>query len=233
MQRFFWLGVVAPGGTPPAIVNKLNAALRETLAFPETRQRLANFDADVAIGSPEEFRKMLADELAFWERFRVYLRRFPPPAADQAFVDVATSVGLLDDRSPFAEPNPELAAVLTQGATNARALLESLASGQGTQPGTWTSALHMFDYNLDRCGLGTIDTPDWKIGDRKQFIEAVRQALYASKICSYAQGFVQLQAAAEEYRRRILGRFEQTLRARPLANAAAQPTNRTDAAVSE
>jgi 6-phosphogluconate dehydrogenase len=30
------------------------------------------------------------------------------------------------------------------------------------------------------------------------FIESVRQALYASKICSYAQGFVQLQAASEE-----------------------------------
>ncbi|MEX2142473.1 MAG: NADP-dependent phosphogluconate dehydrogenase [Pirellulales bacterium] len=36
-------------------------------------------------------------------------------------------------------------------------------------------------------------------GDRKQFIEQVRQALYASKICSYAQGYVQLQAAAEEH----------------------------------
>jgi 6-phosphogluconate dehydrogenase len=35
-------------------------------------------------------------------------------------------------------------------------------------------------------------------GDRKEFIESVRQALYASKICSYAQGFVQLQAAAKE-----------------------------------
>jgi 6-phosphogluconate dehydrogenase len=35
-------------------------------------------------------------------------------------------------------------------------------------------------------------------GDRKQFIEQVRQALYASKICSYAQGYVQLQAAAHE-----------------------------------
>src|SRR5262245_57198939 len=35
-------------------------------------------------------------------------------------------------------------------------------------------------------------------GDKKQFIEAVRQALYASKICSYAQGYVQLQAAAKE-----------------------------------
>ncbi|MEN6459384.1 MAG: NADP-dependent phosphogluconate dehydrogenase [Thermoguttaceae bacterium] len=36
-------------------------------------------------------------------------------------------------------------------------------------------------------------------GDRAKFIEQVRQALYASKICSYAQGYVQLQAAAREY----------------------------------
>ncbi len=36
-------------------------------------------------------------------------------------------------------------------------------------------------------------------GDRKEFVEQVRQALYASKICSYAQGFVQIQAAAKEY----------------------------------
>ena len=33
----------------------------------------------------------------------------------------------------------------------------------------------------------------------RQFIEQIRQALYASKICSYAQGFVQMQAAAAEY----------------------------------
>ena len=32
----------------------------------------------------------------------------------------------------------------------------------------------------------------------EQFMEAVRQALYVSKICSYAQGFFQLQAAADE-----------------------------------
>lgn len=36
-------------------------------------------------------------------------------------------------------------------------------------------------------------------GDRNSFIEDVRQALYASKICSYAQGFVQLDAAAHEF----------------------------------
>jgi 6-phosphogluconate dehydrogenase len=37
------------------------------------------------------------------------------------------------------------------------------------------------------------------IHDRNGFIEAVRHALFASKICSYAQGFVQLQAAAKEH----------------------------------
>src|SRR6187455_1639462 len=36
-------------------------------------------------------------------------------------------------------------------------------------------------------------------GDKKKFIEQIRQALYASKICSYAQGFVQMQSAAAEY----------------------------------
>ncbi|MFZ1936983.1 MAG: NADP-dependent phosphogluconate dehydrogenase [Thermoguttaceae bacterium] len=36
-------------------------------------------------------------------------------------------------------------------------------------------------------------------GDRAKFIEQIRQALYAAKICSYAQGYVQMQAAAKEY----------------------------------
>jgi 6-phosphogluconate dehydrogenase len=36
-------------------------------------------------------------------------------------------------------------------------------------------------------------------GDKKEFIEQIRQALYASKICSYAQGYVQMQAAAKEH----------------------------------
>jgi 6-phosphogluconate dehydrogenase len=36
-------------------------------------------------------------------------------------------------------------------------------------------------------------------GDKKEFIEQVRQALYASKICSYAQGYVQMQSAAAEH----------------------------------
>ncbi|HEY8528959.1 MAG TPA: NADP-dependent phosphogluconate dehydrogenase [Paenibacillaceae bacterium] len=36
-------------------------------------------------------------------------------------------------------------------------------------------------------------------GDRAAFVEQVRRALYASKICSYAQGFAQMRAASEAY----------------------------------
>ena len=36
-------------------------------------------------------------------------------------------------------------------------------------------------------------------GDREQLIQAVHDALYASKICSYAQGYALLRAAGEEY----------------------------------
>ncbi|ALA42943.1 6-phosphogluconate dehydrogenase [Paenibacillus peoriae] len=36
-------------------------------------------------------------------------------------------------------------------------------------------------------------------GDRKEFIESVRKALFASKIVSYAQGFAQMRAASDEY----------------------------------
>jgi 6-phosphogluconate dehydrogenase len=36
-------------------------------------------------------------------------------------------------------------------------------------------------------------------GDRKKFIDAVRDALYVSKVCSYAQGFAVLEAASREY----------------------------------
>ena len=36
-------------------------------------------------------------------------------------------------------------------------------------------------------------------GDRAAFVESIRHALYASKVCSYAQGFVQLRAAATQH----------------------------------
>ncbi len=41
-------------------------------------------------------------------------------------------------------------------------------------------------------------------GDKKAFIEDIRQALYASKIISYAQGFMLMLQAAEEYKWKLI-----------------------------
>jgi tripartite-type tricarboxylate transporter receptor subunit TctC len=57
---------VAPAGTPPAIVDKLNAALHTAVDDPATRKRLDELGAQVKIGTPDDFRKMLASELALW-----------------------------------------------------------------------------------------------------------------------------------------------------------------------
>jgi tripartite-type tricarboxylate transporter receptor subunit TctC len=64
----FWLGVVAPAGTPPEIIAKLNAAFRTSLAAPEVRDRLAALGADIKIGTPDDFRAMLAKELTLWTK---------------------------------------------------------------------------------------------------------------------------------------------------------------------
>ena len=46
--------------------------------------------------------------------------------------------------------------------------------------------------------------PDKKANvDRKEFVEKIRRALYASKICSYAQGYQLMRAAAEEFKWRL------------------------------
>lgn len=107
------------------------------------------------------------DDVVFWERFRAYLAAFPPPAADAEFVALAAQAGLTD-ASSVRDLSSDQIAVLREGEAQGRALVESLAAGGDTPPGAWTSARHLFDYNLDRLGPGTIDTPEWKIADRRK-----------------------------------------------------------------
>ena len=64
----FWLAVTAPAATPREIVMKLNNAFREALAVPETRKRLATFDAEVKIGTPEDLGRMLEAERVKWSK---------------------------------------------------------------------------------------------------------------------------------------------------------------------
>jgi tripartite-type tricarboxylate transporter receptor subunit TctC len=66
LQAPFWLGVVAPAATPPAVIKKLNAAFHEALSDPKTVKSLHDLDTYVKIGSPEDFGKMLHSELTLW-----------------------------------------------------------------------------------------------------------------------------------------------------------------------
>jgi tripartite-type tricarboxylate transporter receptor subunit TctC len=63
-----WFGVLAPAGTPPAIVAKLNAEIARWLATPEAKEKLAKQGADAAGGSPEDFAKHIAAETAKWAK---------------------------------------------------------------------------------------------------------------------------------------------------------------------
>jgi hypothetical protein len=108
------------------------------------------------------------EELGWWERLRVALAAFPPPEGDAPFLEAAERFGLADTTSPFVEPNATLADALVAGEKQGRAMIEKLASQSAEPVNGWTTGLHMFDYNLDRCGPGTIDSPAWKIADRKK-----------------------------------------------------------------
>jgi tripartite-type tricarboxylate transporter receptor subunit TctC len=59
-----WAGLVAPKDTPKGLIDRVNAALAKTLALPEVKDGLAKQGAEVFEGSPEDFRKFLAQDQA-------------------------------------------------------------------------------------------------------------------------------------------------------------------------
>ena len=61
-----WFGVVAPAGTPPAIVAKLNAAMVDALNDPELRTRALAAGAIPAPTTPEAFGALIRAEIAKW-----------------------------------------------------------------------------------------------------------------------------------------------------------------------
>ena len=106
------------------------------------------------------------EDLRWWEQFRVALAAFPPPAGDASFVALAERFGVTAAQSPYVDPDSGFAELLVAGQQAGQAKIEELAGSGGDAVGGWNSAVHMFDYNLDRLGLGTIDAPEWKIDDR-------------------------------------------------------------------
>ena len=59
-----WFGVLAPAGTPPAIVARLNAELNRALKSRAVLERLAVLGADPLAGSPAQFGTLIQSETA-------------------------------------------------------------------------------------------------------------------------------------------------------------------------
>jgi tripartite-type tricarboxylate transporter receptor subunit TctC len=59
----YWAGLLAPAGTPPAVVERLNKELVAVLALAEVKERLAKIGADPSPTSPKEFDELVVREL--------------------------------------------------------------------------------------------------------------------------------------------------------------------------
>jgi tripartite-type tricarboxylate transporter receptor subunit TctC len=61
-----WVGVLAPGGTPPEIVNKLNAAINGAMKTAEMTASLAKLGFDAAPGSEKDFADLVTIDTKKW-----------------------------------------------------------------------------------------------------------------------------------------------------------------------
>ncbi|HWI78999.1 MAG TPA: tripartite tricarboxylate transporter substrate binding protein [Ramlibacter sp.] len=62
-----WFGVLAPAGTPKAIIDYLNKAITATISTPQFQKRLLALGAVPMHGGPEEFKQIIAAEFHKWE----------------------------------------------------------------------------------------------------------------------------------------------------------------------
>ena len=63
-----WFGIVAPAGTPPAVLAKLNGELNRILAMPDVKQKFADQGVEPVGGPPERFAEHLKVQIEKWTK---------------------------------------------------------------------------------------------------------------------------------------------------------------------
>lgn len=63
-----WGGILAPAGTPKAVVAKLNAEINKALSAPDVRQRLQEAGIEVGGGTPQQFGSFIQSEMVKWAK---------------------------------------------------------------------------------------------------------------------------------------------------------------------
>jgi tripartite-type tricarboxylate transporter receptor subunit TctC len=64
LELEFWIGVLAPAGTPSVLVARLNREIGEILRTPDMRSTLLSQGAEAAPGTPREFADFISSESA-------------------------------------------------------------------------------------------------------------------------------------------------------------------------
>jgi tripartite-type tricarboxylate transporter receptor subunit TctC len=64
----FWFGLLAPAGTPPPIINRLNKLLRETLADAEVARISRAQGLNPAPSTPQEYTALIKADYAKWKK---------------------------------------------------------------------------------------------------------------------------------------------------------------------
>ena len=59
-----WMALIAPAGTPTAVLDKLNAALASVFADPKVKERLAALNIDIIVSSHEEAKEYVVQQMA-------------------------------------------------------------------------------------------------------------------------------------------------------------------------
>ncbi len=69
-----WNGMLAPKGTPPAIIARLNAEVAKAMAAPDVREKLEGQGAVVVGNKPAEFKVYIQDEVRHWDKLLKTMR---------------------------------------------------------------------------------------------------------------------------------------------------------------
>ena len=68
LESLAWNGLLAPGGTPPEVISRLNAETVKGMQRAETKEALGRLGFDVVASSPEEFSRWIQAESEKWSR---------------------------------------------------------------------------------------------------------------------------------------------------------------------
>lgn len=68
MEVLSWYGILAPAGTPPEVVRRLNAEINRVLQAPDVRERLTALGTEPTGGSPEQFAQVIRADTARWAK---------------------------------------------------------------------------------------------------------------------------------------------------------------------